>query len=121
MWYRKKQQKIRKMGDETDHQSVRQLTEDVNAGDHAQSGTSVMSSSEAVNKGGSPSAKGWVKFEEDGTSLKDETKTSPEKSNANSKVRLEFVIYSQLSATKIQKLSYLKILFLYFVDSLPVH
>lgn len=86
------------MGDETDHQSVRQLTEDVNAGDHAQSGTSVMSSSEvAVNKGsgGSPSTKGWVQFEEDGSSPKDETKTSPEKSSTNSKVCLDFDIFSQ--------------------------
>lgn len=92
------------MGDETDHQSVRRLSQDgkiattVIEGDHAQ--VVAMSESKDGNKGGGSSSgspqppKEWVKFEED--AAKDNKSLSPGKSNNKS---------SQVSQIRVLRLN----------------
>lgn len=74
-----------KMGDETDHQSVRQLSQDekIDTADHAQ----VAAMSNKPNSSGSvsPPPKEWVKFEDEGGASTSE-KSTPEKGSTNNSI-----------------------------------
>lgn len=72
------------MGDETDHQSVRQLSQDekMSTADHAQVAAMSNPTNTTTSGSVSPPPKEWVKFEDEGGASTSE-KSTPEKGSTN--------------------------------------